>query len=428
MNALPTWLDEGWQHIWLPYTQMQTASKPLPVVGAEGCEIKLADGRTLVDGVAAWWSTCHGYQHPQIVEAIRQQADTLSHIMFAGLAHESAYTLAARLAKMAPGDLNHVFFTDSGSTSVEVALKMAIQYWYNKGKARKSKFICFNNAYHGDTFGAMSVSARDGMHKIFSSITHKHYIMDIPSDEYSVAEFEEMVAGIAPTAAGLIIEPLVQGAGGMRFYSADVLAEIRRVCREHELLFIADEIMTGFARTGSMFACEEAGITPDIMCTGKGLTGGHISLAATLASDEVFAAFQSDKLGDALMHGPTFMANPLACAAANASLDLFETEPRIAQVDAIDAKLSAELANCHDIEGVKDVRVRGAIGVVQIDATQDDMFILRNKFIDLGVWLRPFSDIVYIMPPLVISEKQLTQITNAVQDVLKEWSAKREET
>ena len=321
MASAPTWFDAGYGHVWLPYAQMQTVATPLPVIGAEGCRIKLADGRELVDGIASWWSVCHGYQHPHIVKAITDQAATLSHIMFGGLAHEPAYTLAARLAKLT--GMQRAFFAESGSVAVEVALKMALQYWRNKGEPKRTKFICFNGGYHGDTVGAMSVSSDSDFKTAYSGLTLKNYQLDLPHDEYSFAEFADTVAAIRGQVAALIMEPLVQGAGGMRFHSADILSEIRRVCRENNILFIADEIATGFGRTGNMFAVQEAAITPDIMCLGKALTGGHVPLAVTLASQEVFDAFLCTEHEKALMHGPTYMATPIACAAANASLDLF---------------------------------------------------------------------------------------------------------
>jgi len=425
MTAVPDWLESGYQHIWLPYAQMKTAPVPLPVIGAADCELHLADGRTLIDGIASWWSMCHGYQHPHIVDAIATQASTLSHVMFAGLAHEPAYRLATRLAAIAPDGLERVFFCDSGSIAVEVAMKMAIQYWLNLGQPKKDKFICFHHAYHGDTLGTMSISPRSGIHQAFDKLTYRNYALDLPSDEYSMAEFTEMLQGIAPTVAGLVMEPLVQGAGGMRFHSADIVAEVRRVCREHNILFIADEIMTGFARTGSLFACDEAGITPDILCVGKGLTGGHMSLAATLATTKIFDAFLADDTSKALMHGPTFMANPLACAAANASLDLFEQEPRLAQVEAIEQQLNHLLAPCRQIASVQEVRVKGAIGVVQIEATQADMFLLRPQFVEEGVWLRPFGNVIYVMPPLTIRASQLEKISHSIVKIVSRWSAQR---
>lgn len=420
---MTNWLTSGYPHIWLPYAQMQTAPMPLPVVGAEGCELILEDGTRLLDGIASWWAMAHGYQHPAIIEAIQSQASNLSHVMFAGLAHEPAYNLAKQLSAMS--GLQRVFFADSGSIAVEVALKIALQYWANIGKPRKHKIIGMIDGYHGDTFGAMSVSSRGGFHKAYDGLSSMQYHLAIPTDEYSVAEFEQMLSEIKNEVAALIIEPLVQGAGGMKFHSADILAEIRRICREHEILFITDEIMTGFYRTGSLFACDEAGITPDILCLGKALTGGHINLGATLCSQEIFEAFLDEDLGKALMHGPTFMANPLACAAALASLQLFADGSYEAKTEAIELQLREELSTLRALNGVQDVRVKGAIGVVQIDADQQDMFALRPLFIEKGVWIRPFSNCVYLMPPLVISTMQLSTLTGAVQSVLEEWSFKR---
>lgn len=417
----PVWHKEGLQHIWFPYTQMQTAPDTLPVVSAKGAILTLEDGGKLIDGIASWWSVCHGYQHPHIVKAITEQANKLSHVMFAGLAHEQAYRLASRLAKIAPQGLNRVFFSDSGSTAVEVAMKMALQYWYNQGNRKRSKFICFRNSYHGDTMGAMSMAdPDDGMHSAFMHAVPKQYVIDLPYDEYGFEEFEYLVNDIAATAAGVMIEPLVQGAGGMRFHTADILAEIHRITKKYELLFIADEVATGFGRTGNMFACEEAGISPDIMCIGKGLTGGHIGLAATLATNQVFEAFLSDKLEHALMHGPTYMGNPIACAAANASLDLFEKEPRMQQVEAIEDQLREELELCRKLSGVLDVRVKGAIGVVELDNPGwDTMFALRQEAIKHGVWLRPFGNIMYVMPAFTITEKELTKLTQTIHALLK---------
>lgn len=418
---LPDWEKEGLGHIWLPYTQMQNAPEPLPVVATEGCRIKLADGRELVDGIASWWSACHGYNHPHILEQMAKQLHTLPHVMFAGLAHEPAYRLASRLVKIAPEGLNRVFFSDSGSTAVEVALKMAIQYWKNKGERNKSKFLSFHNSYHGDTMGAMSLSdVEHGMHKVFSAHVPKQYIVDIPFDEYAFSELAELMEGEKNHIAGMVIEPLVQGAGGMKFHSPDILAELHRLCKKHNLLFIADEVATGFGRTGGMFACDEAGVKPDIMCIGKALTGGAIGLAATLATEEIFSAFLSDKLETALMHGPTYMANPLACAAANASLDLFEQEPRLAQIEAIERQLLAELEPCRGLAGVADIRVKGAIGVVQLaDATREKILALRQAFVQEGVWLRPFDDIVYVMPAFTITSDELAKITHAITKVLR---------
>jgi len=424
MNAdknTPKWLDEGLQNIWLPYAQMQTAPTPLPVSHTSGTKIILDDGRELIDGISSWWSACHGYNHPHIISEMEKQLKIMPHVMFAGLAHKPAYHLANRLAKITPEGLNHVFFSDSGSVAVEVAMKMAAQYWHNKGDHKRNRFICFKNGYHGDTMGAMSLAdPDDGMHKAFTKYMPKQYVMEIPTGEYSLAEFEELLEGISKTTAALIIEPLVQGAGGLKFYSADILAEIRRLCAKYEILFIADEIATGFMRTGSMFACDEAGITPDIMCVGKSLTGGAIGLAATIATDKVFDAFLSDNLENALMHGPTYMANPLACAAANASLDLFEREDYISKIEAIENQLREGLAPCKSLENVADVRVKGAIGVVQLkNADWGYMFELREKFITKGVWLRPFGDIIYIMPAFTIENEDLSKLTSTICKILK---------
>jgi adenosylmethionine-8-amino-7-oxononanoate aminotransferase len=302
--------------------------------------------------------------------------------------------------------------------AVEVALKMALQYWRNKGDNRRNKFVCFNNSYHGDTVGAMSVSARSHFNAAYESLSLRNYTMDIPTDEYSFAEFSETLAAIHGSVAGLIIEPLVQAAGGFRFHSADILSEIRRVCREHEILFIADEIATGFARTGSMFACHEAAISPDILCVGKALTGGHMPLAATLTSAEVFNAFLSDDASKALMHGPTFMAHPIACAAANASLDVFAAEPRMAQVEALEMKLWEGLRPFKMFDSVQDVRVKGAIGVVELKLAPDAMRALRPQLIEHGVWLRPLENALYVMPPFIIRDDELETLFAAIAKVL----------
>ena len=416
----PDWETAGLNHIWLPYTQMQTAPLPLPVVSANGVRLTLADGRELIDGIASWWCVCHGYQHPYLIKQISNQLDTLPHVMFAGLAHEPAYTLARRLVSIAPQGLNRVFFSDSGSIAVEVGMKMAAQFWANRQEPDKRKFICFRNGYHGDTMGGMSLADPEtGMHRTLNHYMPEQYVFDIPNSRADLAALTASLKEVRETAAGLVIEPLVQAAGGMKFYSPETLTEIYQLCKEHRILFIADEIATGFGRTGSMFACLEAGITPDIMCLGKALTGGMVGLAATLATEAVFEAFLSDRLETALMHGPTFMANPIACTAANASLDLFEGEPRIAQIQGIETQLQEELKPCHKLENVADVRVKGALGVVQLSNHSEKYILaLRQRFIDEGVWLRPFSDVIYIMPAFTISSAELTQLTDAVFKVL----------
>ncbi len=428
-SATPDWFDAGWPHIWHPYCQMKTAALPLPVTKTEGSTITLADGRTLIDGIASWWSAAHGYNHPYLLEAARTQLEKFPHVMFGGLAHEEAYRLAARLSTLAPGrgnketGLTRVFFSDSGSTAVEVALKMALQYWANLGKPKKNRFICLQDGYHGDTFGAMGVSDPErGLHKAYRSNIIMHYALEIPSGEYSFAEFAETIEAIAPNCAGLIIEPLIQGAGGMRFHTPDILAAIRHLCTKHDILFIADEIMTGFGRTGSMFACEEAGTIPDIMCVGKALTGGVMTLAATLATEKVFEAFYDDDPSKALMHGPTYMASPLACAIANASLDLFAKEPRLDQAAAIEVRLHKDLSPLKELAGVIDVRVKGAVGVVQLAAEYMDVHTLRSAFVEEGVWIRPILDVIYILPPLVITNDELGRLTGAVTRIVEQWA------
>jgi adenosylmethionine-8-amino-7-oxononanoate aminotransferase len=415
----PTWYDQGLPHVWLPYCQMKVAPPPLPVVQTHGCRIVLADGRELIDGIASWWSVCHGYNHPHICQAVERQLATMPHVMFGGLAHEPALTLAARLTAMAPPGLTRVFFADSGSIAVEVALKIALQYWINKGHTRKDHFLCFTDGYHGDTFGAMAVSdpARS-MHRAFREILPRNFVVDVPPARgRTIENLDRLLGHLAHETAAMIIEPLVQGAGGMRFHAPETLAALARMAKKHDILFIADEIATGFWRTGHRFACDAADVRPDILCVGKALTGGNITMGATLATEAVFEAFLGDDWDAALMHGPTFMANPLACAAANASLDLFEREPRGERVKEIEARLREGLEPCGSMPGVVDVRALGAIGVVQL-ASGSDIYALRPKFIEQGVWVRPFKDIVYLMPPLVIGDRELEILLRAVRSVL----------
>jgi adenosylmethionine-8-amino-7-oxononanoate aminotransferase len=416
--AAPPWLTLD--HVWLPYTAMAGAPLPLPVVAASGSRLELADGRSLIDGISSWWTACHGHNHPHIRAAVAAQLDKLPHAMFAGLAHEPGYTLAARLAKLLPGDLEHVFYSESGSVAVEIALKMAVQFWKNGGEDRH-RFVAFRRGYHGDTLGALSVTdPATGFHGAFAGYRLPQLFADIPRTLAERAEFERLLAANRQEVAAVIVEPLVQGAGGMRFHCADTLAFLRDACDRHGVLLILDEIMTGFGRTGRMFACEEAEVVPDLICLSKALTGGTLPLAATVATARVFEAFRSPRFEDAFMHGPTFMGNPLACAAANASLDLFESEPRLDQVDAIEAQLSEELEPCRALRGVVDVRVKGAIGVVQLATTEASA--LRPAFVERGAWVRPFGDIVYLAPPFTIGRDELGMLTGAVVDVVAEWS------
>ena len=418
----PAWLKAGLQHLWLPYTQMKSAVTPLAVDSAEGVRLKLSDGRELIDGVSSWWTQCHGYNHPHIRAAVVHQMEKLPHVMLGGIVNEPAVTLAKRLAGLLPGDLDHVFFSESGSVSVEIAMKMAVQYWLNCGRQGRYRFVAFRFGYHGDTAACMSVcDPEEGMHGQFKDYLTEQIVLDVPRTENQRAALQTVLKSRRDSIAAVIIEPLVQGAGGMKFYDAETLAFIRKACDAEDHLLILDEIMTGFGRTGSMFACEQARITPDIITLSKALSGGTMPLAATIASSRVYSAFLSNKPGFSLMHGPTYMGNPLACAAANASIDLFEREPRLDQVAAIEQQLLAELEPCRAFKGVLDVRVKGAIGVVQLDRTED-ADKMKQKFIERGVWIRPFGDVVYLMPPFVISPEDLRTLTGAMVEVLREWS------
>lgn len=399
---------------------MQTAPPPVEAERTEGVWITLADGRRLIDGTASWWTACHGYNHPHVRAAVEAQLAAMPHVMLGGLVHAPALTLARRLADMLPGDLDHVFFSESGSVSVEVAMKMALQFWINRGEPGRHRFLSFSNAYHGDTFAAMSVcDPAEGMHTMFRGVLPEQSVLDLPADPGDTMAFEHSLDRHAPELAALIIEPLVQAAGGMKFHSPDVLARVVEIARSYGLLVIFDEIATGFGRTGTMFACEQAGLAPDIITLSKALTGGTLPLAATVARRHVYEAFLSDDPDRALMHGPTYAGNPLGCAAANASLDLFEREPRLEQVAAIDARLAAGLDTLRNCRGVADVRVKGAIGVVELDR-QPNLERLRARFVEEGVWVRPFGRVVYLMPAFTIGEMELDELISAVARVVPE--------
>ena len=411
---------EGLGNVWLPYAQMKTAKPPLPVVRTHGSRIVLADGRELIDGIASWWTACHGYNQPHIRHAVAKQLKQMPHVMFGGLTHEPALTLARRLSGLLPGDLNRVFFSDSGSVAIEVALKMAVQYWINRGAKERTQFVAFKGGYHGDTTGAMAVSDTDeGMHALFAGLLPQHHIVDLPEDEAKVAALDTLLTARVDTIAGIIVEPLVQGAGGMKFHDAAVLKSLRALAHKYDLLLIFDEVFTGFGRTGTMFACEAAGVAPDIIALSKALTGGTLGLAATVATRKVFDAFWSVDPKKALMHGPSYMANPLACAAANASLDLFESEPRLQEVADIASALLQDLAPCRSMRGVKDVRVKGAIGVVEMERI-DNLDGLRARFVEEGVFVRPFGNTVYLTPAFTIASDELKTLTGAVVKVVEE--------
>jgi adenosylmethionine-8-amino-7-oxononanoate aminotransferase len=417
----PGWYEAGLEHIWLPYAQMKTARPPLQVVRTDGCRITLADGRELIDGIASWWTACHGYNHPHIRQAVERQLAAMPHVMFGGLVHEGALMLARRLAALMPGDLDRVFFADSGSVAVEVAMKMAVQCGLNRGVRGRTQFIAFKGGYHGDTSGAMAVSDDAGMHGIFHGLLPAQRIVELPTDDARAAALAQVLERHAGEIAGIIVEPLVQGAGGMLFHDAAVLRRLRELADRYDLLLIFDEIFTGFGRTGTMFACEQVGVVPDIITVGKALTGGTLSLAATIATRKVFDAFWSDDPMHALMHGPTFMANALACAAANASLDLFEREPRLDQVRAISAALAKGLAPCRGRPGVRDVRVKGAIGVIEMERI-DDLDGLRARFAEAGVFIRPFGNVIYLTPSFTIGTGELARLTSAVVTAIGAWA------
>lgn len=413
-SVMPDWYLDGLEHVWLPYAQMKTLPAPLPVARTQGSRIVLTDGRELIDGIASWWTACHGYNHPHIRDVVATQLASMPHVMLGGLAHEQALRLASRLAGLLPGELNRVFFSESGSVAVEVALKMAIQYWINCGAPTKSQFVAFKAGYHGDTTGAMAISDPEAsIHALLAGILQKRQLVDLPEDDATTATFERLLAERSESIAGIVIEPLVQGAGGMKFHDASVLQRLRAFADRHDTLLIFDEIFTGFGRTGSMFACEQAKIAPDIITLSKALTGGTLPLAATIATRKVFNAFWSDDPKKALMHGPTYTGNALACAAANASLDLFEKEPRLRQVTDISAALERGLAPCRGMPRVKNVRVKGAIGVVEIDRI-DDLDCLRTHFIEQGVFIRPIGNIIYLTPAFTIASDELKTLTDAV--------------
>ncbi len=419
--ARPRWYADGLDHVWLPYTQMKAASPPLAVAATRGSRILLADGRELIDGIASWWTACHGYNHPHIRAAVERQLAQMPHVMLGGLVHEQVLKLARRLVQfLAAPNLCRVFFSESGSVAVEVALKMAVQYWGNRGVHERTRVLSFYGAYHGDTAGAMAVSdPRDSMHAAFTGLLPQQITVDLPVDEPSVAAFEKLLVERSEEIAAIIVEPLVQGAGGMRFHESQVLRTLRAAADRHDLLLIFDEIFTGFGRTGTSFAFQSAGVVPDIITLGKALTGGTLPLAATVASKKVFDAFWSDDPAHALMHGPTFMGNALACAAANASLDLFEREPRLDQVGQISEVMRHGLGPCRRLPGVKDVRALGAIGVVEVERIKN-LNNLRQRFITEGVFIRPFGSVVYLTPTFTITDDELATLMGTIRRVVSE--------
>jgi len=412
-------------HLWHPYT---STTNPLPCYGVESadkCLLTLDNGQQLIDGMSSWWACLFGYNVAELNKAAKDQIDKMSHVMFGGLTHQPAIDLGKKLVEITPAKLQKVFLSDSGSVAVEVALKMSLQYWHAKGSP-KSQFLTLRNGYHGDTFGAMSVTDPDGaMHDLYHNFLPEQLFapqptikIDQPWDKNDLKAITEIVGAQHNNIAAIILEPIVQGTGGMHFYHPEYLKGIRALCDKYELLLIADEIATGFGRTGKLFACEFAGISPDIICIGKAMTGGYMSLAATLTTNNVADTICSGKAG-VFMHGPTFMGNPLACAVANASIDKLLSSDWQKTVAKIETQLTQYLAPCNTLAGVKSVRVLGAIGVVELKKSVD-VAKVQKKFVELGVWIRPFGKLVYIMPPYIIKEAQLKQLCDAIHCVASE--------
>ncbi len=408
------------QHVWHPYSSFDNPPPVFPVISANGVRLTLADGREIIDGMASWWSAIHGYNHPALNQAATEQLQSMSHVMFGGLTHAPAVSLCQKLVEMTPEGLNRVFIADSGSVAMEVAIKMALQYWASRGQAQKHKLLALRNGYHGDTFGAMAVcDPVTGMHHLFSDILPKHHFAPAPQAGFDeqpadddIVALEALFSQHHQELAALIVEPVVQGAGGMRFYSPGYLKIFRELCDRYNVLLVFDEIATGFGRSGELFAANHARISPDILALGKALTGGYLSLAATLCSDEVSDVISRGEAG-AFMHGPTFMGNPLACAIANASIDLLLSQDWQGEIQRIETALNKGLEPARTLECVNDVRVLGAIGVIELK-TPLDLRTHQQRFVDNGVWVRPFGKLVYTMPPYIMSNEDLATLTAAM--------------
>jgi adenosylmethionine-8-amino-7-oxononanoate aminotransferase len=419
-------LQKDQKFVWHPYSSLSAPIPAYEVVSAKGVYLKLADGRELIDGMSSWWCTIHGYSHPVLNQAAKDQIDKVSHVMFGGITHAPAVDLCEKLVAITPSGLDKVFLSDSGSVAVEVAIKMAFQYWISQGHAEKSQLLTLRNGYHGDTFAAMSVcDPKTGMHHMFDQVVTKHNFAPAPQtgvheewNEEDIAEFAEIISSKSHQLAAVILEPIVQGAGGMRFYSPHYLKRVRELCDQHNVLLIADEIATGFGRSGKLFACEWAGISPDILCLGKAITGGYMTLAATLCSEEVSRGICEGEAG-CFMHGPTFMGNPLACAVANASIDLLLSSDWQGNIQRIEKLLTTQLEAFTALDGVDEIRVLGAIGVIQMKEPVN-LAEIQKKFVAEGIWVRPFGKLVYVMPPYISSDEELTTLISGIYRVLEQ--------
>jgi adenosylmethionine---8-amino-7-oxononanoate aminotransferase len=413
------------QHVWHPYAAMPNPLPVFPVRSAQGVRIELEDGRSLIDGISSWWTCIHGYNHPRLNQAAQRQIANMSHVMFGGLTHRPAVDLAKKLIDMTPEPLAHVFFSDSGSVAVEVAMKMAVQYWQNRHQPNKKRFLTIRNGYHGDTFAAMSAcDPVNGMHHLFSGLLMPQLFADAPQirfdkpwQEEDIESFKTLLKENSDSIAAAIFEPVVQNAGGLRFYHPNYVRRASELCKQHNVLLILDEIATGFGRSGKLFACEHANVSPDIMCVGKALSGGFMSLAATLTTAHISETFSAGEAG-VFMHGPTFMGNPLACAVALENLNLLESYDWQQKIADIESQLKQALEPCRQLKAVRDVRVLGAIGAVELHHPVD-LASIQPQFVEKGVWLRPFGRLIYTMPPYIIQPDELQAITSAIYEIVE---------